>query len=208
MNPLSEKISTASREAVARLVDGNQRFATRARRVPARAELDAMFSRNGAGQQPWATVLTCADSRLAPELIFDTLLGDLFSVREAGNSAVAKTTLGSLEFAAVMYEVPLLLVLGHRHCTAVAVALRGDATSGHIGTLIKAIAPGIAGAADLDAAVESNVRASIAQIRRGSETLRDAEAGGSLTMLGAIYDPGTGEVALLSAADRGPPYLR
>ncbi|MFP6665398.1 MAG: carbonic anhydrase [Deltaproteobacteria bacterium] len=197
MNAPPENTNAASREALARLVDGNQRFATRARRVVERADLDAMFARNGAGQEPWAAVLTCADSRLAPELIFDTLLGEIFSVREAGNTAAAKMTLGSLEFASAMLHVPLLLVLGHRTCGAVAAALEGSTAPGHIAILMEAITPGIAGMTDLDAAIEANVRASLATIRKESDALHSAEAAGKLIILGAIYDPATGEVAFL-----------
>ncbi|MEO2167866.1 MAG: carbonic anhydrase [bacterium] len=197
MSTLPENPNPVCRDALARLVDGNQRFATRARRVPERAELDAMFRRNGEGQKAWAAVLTCADSRLAPEIIFDTLLGEIFSVREAGNMAASKTTLGSLEFASAILEVPLLLVLGHRDCGAITAAFERRTATGHLATLIDAITPSVAGATDLDAAIKANVHASLRTIRKKSHALSSAEAAGNLTILGAIYDPATGTIAFL-----------
>lgn len=177
--------------AYARLIEGNRRFSSRAPAVASPAEIDEMFRRNVAGQTPYATILTCADSRLSPNMLFDELLGELFVVREAGNIAVSPTSLGSLEFAQSVLGTSLLVVMGHEGCGAVRAALEDADVTGNVRSVIEAIQPGIAGASDLDDAVTKNVRAVIESIRANSPTLADA------AIVGAVYRLGSGEVHFL-----------
>ena len=148
-------------------------------------------------QAPFATVLGCADSRLAPELIFDQFFGDIFVVREAGNIAASPTNLGSLEFAQAALGVKLVLVLGHSACGAVRAALNGDRPGGNIQAVVDAIEPGIKGATTLDEAIVDNVHATIATIRAQSAILRSAEAGGAIAISGSVYDIASGVVTFL-----------
>ncbi|MCZ0904563.1 carbonic anhydrase, partial [Microcoleus sp. HI-ES] len=92
------------------------------------------------GQHPFATILACSDSRVAPEIIFDQGLGDLFDIRVAGNF-LDDVVLGNIEYAALELGVPLLVILGHERCGAVKAALDGKAVPGHISTLVAAIKP-------------------------------------------------------------------
>ena len=198
----SNDASSASPEALAtrpgtpkaaytRLVEGNRRFSSREPAVASTAEIDEMFRRNVSGQTPYATILTCADSRLSPSMLFDEFLGELFVVREAGNIAVSPTSLGSLEYGRVALDTPLLVVMGHEGCGAVHAALENADVPGNIKAVIEAIQPGIAGASDLEDAVTKNVRAVIESIRANSPTLSDA------AMVGAVYRLGTGKVHFL-----------
>lgn len=180
--------------AYARLVEGNRRFSSREPAVASTAEIDEMFRRNVAGQTPYATILTCADSRLSPSMLFDEFLGELFVVREAGNIAVSPTSLGSLEYGRLALDTSLLVVMGHEGCGAVHAALENADVPGNIKAVIEAIQPGIAGASDLEDAVTKNVRAVIESIRANSPALSDA------AIVGAVYHLGTGEVHFLDPA--------
>ncbi|MFP8882042.1 MAG: carbonic anhydrase [Myxococcota bacterium] len=183
--------------ALERLVEGNQRFASRTPAIALTAKLDEMFARNEAGQAPYATILTCADSRLSPVMLFDELLGDLFVVREAGNIAVSPTSLGSLEFAHVVLNTRLLVVMGHQGCGAVDAAFKNSDVPGNIQSFVDVIKPGIAGASDLDEAVVKNVIAVIASIRANSPALSNTE------IIGAVYHLGTGKVQFLDEPGGG-----
>lgn len=177
--------------ALERLVAGNQRFASHAPAIASTSEIEEMFTRNEAGQLPYATILTCADSRLSPSMLFDEFLGELFVVREAGNIAVSPTSLGSLEYAHIVLKTPLLVVMGHRHCGAVAAAFKKSDVPGNIKSIVEVIEPGIAGASSLDDAIVKNVGAVIASIRASSPALSGA------AMVGAVYDLGSGRVRFL-----------
>lgn len=189
-------------EALARLMDGNQRFikgaATHAGTDAARrAELTS-------GQKPFAAVLACADSRVAPELLFDQGLGDIFVVRVAGNVADAAEQ-GSLEYAAEHLGVPTIMVLGHTGCGAVAAAASGAHAEGRLAGLVKCIEPavkavkarGVKGEAVAPAAVEENVRLNALSLLRGNAVVRRLAAAGRVKVSAAVYDLGTGEVRLL-----------
>jgi len=156
--------------AYARLVEGNRRFSSREPAVASTAEIDEMFRRNVAGQTPYATILTCADSRLSPSMLFDEFLGELFVVREAGNIAVSPTSLGSLEYGRLALDTSLLVVMGHEGCGAVHAALE-------------------------NADVPGNIKAAVIEsIRANSPALSDA------AIVGAVYHLGTGEVHFLDPA--------
>ncbi len=175
-------------EAIKVLADGNARFAAQEPQIRGMATIDHLWADHADGQAPFATVLGCADSRLAPELIFDQFVGDIFVVREAGNLAESPTNLGSLEFGQAVLKSKAIVVLGHSSCGAVKSALEGATPGGNIQAVVDAIKPGIAGAANLDDAIVRNVNAVIATIRKRSKLLSDAEQAGTIKIVGAVYD--------------------
>jgi carbonic anhydrase len=184
-------------EALAALKAGNKRFVDHQPQVRDTEEIETIWTSISAGQAPFATVLGCADSRLAPELIFDQFFGDVFVVREAGNIADSPTNLGSLEFGQAALGSKLILVLGHSSCGAVRAALDGATPGGHIQSIVDAIKPGIAGSKSLDEAISANVRAVQKRIREKSPLLRAAEADGKIKIAGGVYAIETGEVEFL-----------
>ena len=184
-------------EALQLLLEGNQRWVDQKPRVRSTAEIEQIWTDAPQGQAPFATVLGCADSRLAPELIFDQFVGDIFVVREAGNIATSVTNLGSLEFGYAVLGSQLLLVLGHTSCGAVRSAFTNATPPGNIQSIIDAIKPGIAGAQTLEEATDDNVRAVMQSLRDNSSILRQAEIDGDIDIVGGVYDLATGVVRLL-----------
>lgn len=188
-------------EAKELLVQGNKRFVSGRSQHPRsdehrRAEL-------ATSQHPFAVVLACADSRTGPELVFDQGLGDLFVVREAGN-VLDDHTLGSIEYAAEHLHSPLIVVLGHERCGAVAaardtIAARGRA-EGHIGSLVDAIRPAVEATAgqDADATCKANIRNVVNALKTSKPLLEHLIEKGELEVVGAQYDLDTGEVTFLS----------
>jgi carbonic anhydrase len=154
-----------------------------------------------AGQNPHAEILSCADSRVPPELIFDQGLGDLFIVRVAGNVA-SDIELGSLEYGAEHLRVPLLVVLGHQHCGAVTAAVEGGGAEGHIGALIALLRPAVEKTRGLpgdpvENAVKANVEMVVKQLRTATPVLAELVAHGKLKVVGAVYSLDTGKVTWL-----------
>jgi len=154
-----------------------------------------------AGQQPYAIILGCSDSRVSPELLFDESLGQLFIVRDAGNVADS-VTLGSIEYAAEHLHVKLLVVLGHTSCGAVKATLEGGEVTPNIGAIARRIAPAAAKAKakNLDgpetahAASIQNVYDQIAACSEQSPVLRELVDNSALKIVGAIYNLETGVV--------------
>ena len=191
--------------ALQRLLEGNARFARgEPRFAVACKEKLADLAR---AQRPYATIVGCSDSRVAPELVFDAGLGELFIIRVAGN-VISPEVMGSLQYAAVHLETPLFVVLGHEGCGAVAAALdaihRGTQHHSHIRSLLAGIVPGLAGmepglAADEELArgVAANVRWSMAQVLATPEAKARA-AKGDMKLVGAVYEIATGRVRLLN----------
>jgi carbonic anhydrase len=200
-----EEYPATADEALDRLVAGNERFVEGKtthpnRHAERRAELHSK-------QQPFATILACSDSRVPPELLFDQGFGDLFIVRVAGN-VIGTETLGSIQYALAHLKTPLFLVMGHEKCGAVAAALdalAGNATElAQVGALVKLIEPGLKdldpslkGDSRLEAAVESNVRWSMKQLRELPEAKKATEK--KFRMIGSVYDLETGKVRLLKS---------
>ncbi len=181
--------------AKAELVDGNQRFLDggmyahtwHAERVIKTGEF---------GQSPSIGVLTCADSRTPPELIFDQGVGDLFVVRIAGNF-VDDGSIGTFEYGASALGMHTIVVLGHTKCGAVAATCAGAELPGKMGVFTSAIRPAVvAGASTSDAEI-ANVRWQMKQLVDRSEILRQGVAAGNYVILGAMYDVGTGSVRFL-----------
>jgi carbonic anhydrase len=198
------KASMSADAALQRLVEGNARFVRgEARFATMQTDRVADLAK---GQKPYATILGCSDSRVAPELLFDAGLGELFIIRVAGN-VVSPEVMGSLQYAAVKLATPLFVVLGHEHCGAVEAALdanlRGARYRARIERLLASIVPGLRGIdptlpqdEQLQQGVEANVRWSLQQIRETPEAQAKA-AEGKLKLVGAIYEIGTGRVRFL-----------
>ena len=152
------------------------------------------------GQHPHAEILSCSDSRVPPEIIFDQGLGDLFVVRVAGNVAT-DVELGSLEYGAEHLHVALLVVLGHQHCGAVTAAVEGGNTEGHIGTLVKLLSPAVEKSRALpgdlvENSVKTNVEMVVKQLR-ADPILRELVHEGKLRIVGSVYSLETGAVTWL-----------
>ena len=191
-------------EALARLKQGNARFVSGQARFPTvQKEILAELAQ---GQQPYATVLGCSDSRVPPELVFDAGFGELFVVRVAGN-VLGPSIMGTLQYAGAHLHTPLFIVLGHEGCGAVKAALaskfRGERQKSRIEVLLEDILPALddldetlAPAALLEAAVEANVRRTVRTLLATPEARARAEEG-RMKMVGALYDLDTGVVRFL-----------
>jgi carbonic anhydrase len=197
----------AADEALRRLADGNARFLRGESRFTGmrREDLDRLAT----GQQPFATVLGCADSRVPPELIFDAVLGELFVIRVAGNVLSAEVA-GSMQYAGAHLRTPLFVVLGHEGCGAVSAALEsqfdGVQHRSRIQILVESILPALQGvgpqlppAQRLSAAVEANVRWTV-QVIADSPEGRARIHEGRMRLVGAIYELTTGRVRFLDDA--------
>ncbi len=203
-------MTIGAREALERLRAGNRRFASGTGRLDGltsharRAELVA-------GQQPFAIVLGCSDSRVPAEIVFDQGLGDLFVIRVAGN-IVAPSQVGSVEFAAEQFGTRLVVVLGHSQCGAVVATIEAlerpeDTHSRNLRSIVDRIRPSVEPllatelAADPEAlvraAVRANVRESANQLRHGSEILERLIARDGLLVVGAEYSLESGIVHIV-----------
>lgn len=189
--------------ALKRLMDGNARYVDGvARRHDFRHEREALAG----GQNPFAAVLSCADSRIAPEYAFDTGRGDLFVCRVAGNFAGTETV-ASLEYAVAVLNCPFILVLGHDSCGAVDATLKsladGKPLPGHIPSLVEALAPAAKvaqqqGGDVLNAAIRQNVLDNVAKLKSAAPILDAAVGQGKLKVAGGVYRLATGKVDLVS----------
>ncbi len=186
-------------EALRRLLAGNQRFTQGACIHP-----DQVVSRRAqlaVGQHPFATILSCSDSRVPPELIFDQGLGNLFVVRVAGNVA-DDDVLGTLEYAVEHLHCPLIVVLGHSQCGAVTAAVSGKRVSGHLRAIIRALRPAVEsrpgrGGGPVAGAGGGSVRRVVSQLQLSGPILEERVKTGALKVVGARYDLVTGAVRLL-----------
>ncbi|MPY78498.1 MAG: carbonic anhydrase [Actinophytocola sp.] len=179
-----------------RLVEGNERFVAARQRHPHEGLpwRETLVD----GQEPFACVLGCADSRVPPELIFDQGLGDLFTVRTAGE-VLDESIIGSIEYAVAHLHVPLVVVLGHESCGAVTAAVdlfrSGHGGTGSISTLVRGIEASVLRTpkdddadAFLAACIVTQARRVITQLRERSELIRDAVDSHRLGLVPAVYD--------------------
>lgn len=190
-------------EALKRLMAGNARYAAN---QPAQKDYSAGRAARVAAQYPVAAILGCADSRVAPELVFDQGPGDLFVVRVAGNY-VNVDNLASLEYSVELLGAPLVMVLGHTNCGAVSAVVKSAQKSeplpGHIFMLIDALQAGVevalqeGGDQVLDHAIEANVRHNVERLRRAQPILAQRVTAKKLEVVGAVYDLASGRVKLL-----------
>lgn len=185
--------SVSADAALAKLKEGNLRFASS--EVSQSKPTAARRAETAQEQHPFAIILGCADSRTAPELIFDQNLGDLFVIRTAGN-LVDDHALGSIEYAVAHLGARLVVVLGHQRCGAVKAALESDHAPGHIESLVRDIQPAVKAAKGkpgdpLSAAVTENARQVAAQIK-AKAALGDLAK--EVRIVSAVYDLDTGKI--------------
>ncbi len=188
------------KEALLQLIVGNLRYVSGHLRSPhqtveRRQELTS-------GQHPIAAILSCSDSRLPPEVIFDQGLGDLFVVRVAGNVAAFDDVVASLEYAVEHLEVPLVMVLGHQKCGAITAALQGGEAEGSLAELMEALHPAVEKAKSmsgdkLENAIRTNVKLTRLKMVADSEILSHAVEGRKVDLVGAYYSLDTGKVDLI-----------
>ncbi|MGE5401380.1 MAG: carbonic anhydrase [Ignavibacteriales bacterium] len=192
---------SAGEQSLSKLLEGNKRYLSGQQKdknyEKERAEL-------ATGQKPYAIILTCSDSRVPPEIIFDEDLGELFVIRVAGN-VIDEVTLGSIEYAAEHLNSPLLVVMGHSNCGAVKACLEG----GHFSANISAIVTRIKHATDLaqkdskekagqlDSAVKHNVVDQLKDCLMNSKIVEELEHEGKLKIVGGVYNIETGAFELV-----------
>jgi len=188
--------------ALERLMSGNARYVDGvAKRHDFKTEREALAG----GQNPFAAILSCADSRIAPEYAFDAARGDLFVVRVAGNFA-NEDMIASLEYGVSVLNVPLIMVLGHGACGAVDATVKsvqdGTRLPGHLPSLVSAITPAVKAATGmtgnlLDNAIKENVVLNVQALRTATPILSKAVEDKKLRVVGGIYNLATGKVDLV-----------
>ncbi len=197
-------------EAFSKLMDGNKRFTsdTLSRKNVGEARRKELTK----GQQPYAIVVTCSDSRVSPEIMFDEGLGQLFVIRVAGN-VLDPVSLGSVEYAAEHLHSPLLILLGHDHCGAVTAALDTKSKpEGNIVAIVRKIMPAVkkatlkGGTKDdiLNNAVRENVSLTQNYMLRKSPVLKHLIDTGELKVVTGVYHLDSGAVEILSAPKAAP----
>ncbi len=189
--------------ALKRLVDGNGRYAAN---TPEQRDFSANRARLAKAQYPIAAILSCADSRVAPELAFDQDPGDLFVMRVAGN-VMSRDLLASLEYGVKFLGIPLVMVLGHTNCGAVSAAIgvvdNNAELPGHLPSLIGRIKPAVLKAREeksgnlLNRSIVQNVRAQVAEIKQEPPIVNSYYRDGKIDVVGGVYDLQTGKIALV-----------
>lgn len=203
-----------ARAGLERLKEGNRRFVSSAVSA-AGAQFDVRRAEVAAGQQPFAIILGCSDSRVPAEFVFDQGLGDLFVIRVAGN-IVAPSQVGSVEFAAAAFNTRLVVVLGHSQCGAIVATVNElrrptENQSRNLRSIVDRVRPSVeallnAGfdgddAALIRHAVRANIRASVDHLRHGSALLEELIQKEGLAVVGAEYSLETGEVDFFDTLD-------
>ncbi len=185
-------------EALVRLMQGNQRFVQQRLNNPHRdfTRIEAVAEH----QEPFAAILSCADSRVIPEVLFDQGIGDIFVIRVAGNLAMMDTV-ASAEYAIALLGVSVLMVLGHERCGAVKATLMGGSFPGIISTLAEAVAPALKATQNhtgdrLTNVIQANIHLQLERLSR-STVVKAAMARGELRLVGAYYDLDTAEVQII-----------
>lgn len=208
MNAQTEETQAAisPEKALELLKEGNQRFTTKQQ---VNRDLALQVEQTSSGQYPFATVLSCIDSRVPAELVFDQGIGDIFSARIAGNF-VNSDILGSMEFACKLAGTKVVLVLGHTACGAVKGAC-DHAELGNLTGMLENLSPAVNAIAEpadpaqrtsanidfVNAVGTKNVELTIARIRKESPVLADMEKAGEIQIVGGMYDLATGKVNFL-----------
>ena len=192
-------------DALKMLLDGNKRFVSNEAQHPHQS-IEQRVRTAKEGQKPFATILTCSDSRVPPEIFFDAGIGYIFVIRVAGN-VVDKDALGSIEYAADHLGSSLIMVVGHTKCGAIAAVVNNDHVGGNITSVTDKIRPavektraankGLAGDALILESTKANVRQSMEEITRSSGDIKGLVNAGKVKIVGAIYDVETGSVNVL-----------
>jgi carbonic anhydrase len=208
----SSGVGVTADEALKRLMDGNARFVESKMTTGALCDVTAR-EKLAKGQKPYAIVLSCSDSRVPPELIFDQGLGEIFVVRDAGN-VTDQIVLGSIEYAAEHIGSPLIVVLGHERCGAVTATVDANGKGeGNIGAIVKAIAPSLKKvkgeccknhkgcdkkdkAKLIECVVDMNARMVAANLVKQSKVIAELVKEGKVRIVAAKYDLDDGKVTL------------
>jgi len=182
--------------ALGQLMDGNRRFAE-GRMTSFAEDLELLKAKTAEGQEPFAAVLSCADSRVPVELIFDQTIGHIFVTRVAGNIA-ASAVIASLEYGAAVLGTRVIVVLGHANCGAVKASIEAKAVPGQISGLYPYIRHAVDQAgSDLDGTIKENARIQAGLLRQSSPVLAEQIKQNRLKVVAGFYDLATGVVSLL-----------
>lgn len=199
-------VGVSADEALQKLMDGNKRYVEN--QMGACKQSDTATREGLAkGQKPYAIILSCSDSRVPPEIIFDKTMGEIFVVRVAGNIP-DPVVLGSIEYAAEHIGSPLIVVLGHERCGAVTAAVDAKGKpEGNIGQIIKTIAPAVKQAKKeakgkdktvlVETAIDDNIKLVSAALLKKSHVIKELSASGKLKIVNAKYDLDDGKVTLM-----------
>ena len=204
--PPNESTTVTPDDALKDLMDGNARFAKGEATSPRRTPAD--FRSVSKAQSPIAVVVACADSRVSPELLFDSGIGELFVIRVAGNvvEGAGVTMKGSIEYAVAELNVPLVVVLGHTNCGAVKAAVQhidqNDSLPGAINGLVELIKPAVSKVQGqpgdiVDNVTQANVIASVEKLKNLQPILAPRVKAKSVKVVGGVYDLETGIVKIL-----------
>ncbi|HEX3438677.1 MAG TPA: carbonic anhydrase [Pseudacidobacterium sp.] len=181
--------------ALQELIAGNQRFAAN-QLTSIEHDLTVLKEHTVDKQEPFAAVLSCVDSRVPVELIFDQTIGHIFVARVAGN-IVTPEIIASLEFGVAVLGVKTLIVLGHGGCGAVKAAMKADTVPGQISTLYPHLRRAVEQSdGDLNKAIEANTKIQAELLRTSSTVIRDAVKAGTLKVNSGVYDLASGKVTL------------
>jgi carbonic anhydrase len=192
-------------QAIKRLMGGNERYTSGETQSRSFASTRAALA---VGQNPYASILSCADSRVSPELCFDEERGDLFVTRIAGNY-VTTDVLASLEYGAAVLNAPLIMVLGHTRCGAVSATVKAFEKHaefpGHIQSIVTALMPAVRAAAAephqgtlIQAATIQNIKQTVQQLQEATPILSKAVRAGKVKVVGGLYHLETGRVELVA----------
>jgi carbonic anhydrase len=209
--PPNESMTVTPDDALKDLMDGNARFAKGEATSPRRTPAD--FRSVSKAQSPIAVVIACADSRVSPELLFDSGIGELFVIRVAGNvvDGAGVTMKGSIEYAIAELNVPLVVVLGHTNCGAVKAAVahidQKDSLPGSINGLVELIKPVVSNAKGqpgdiVDNVTQANVIAGVEKLNNLEPILAPRVQAENVKVVGGIYDLDTGIVKLLQSESK------
>jgi carbonic anhydrase len=197
--PPAARKDIAPEQALQMLMEGNERFFKRKPQNSTNRDI-TRIRQVAQTQNPFASILSCADSRVPSEIIFDQGFGDLFVCRVAGNVATPEE-IGSLEFGTSVLNSKVIMVMGHKRCGAVAAAIKGGQFPGQIGSLIEAIKPALKTAAarpgnQLEDAVKANVLLQVQRLKK-SPVVSELIQAGKLKVVGGYYDLDSGIVSLV-----------
>jgi carbonic anhydrase len=214
---LSQEKLEPALEALERLIEGNRRFVSAVQSTDPLTSQARRVELATVGQNPFAIILGCSDSRVPAELVFDQGLGDLFVIRVAGN-IVAASQVGSVEFAAARFGTPLVVVLGHSQCGAITATLEelqqpNESQSRNLRSIVDRVRPSVEPLLETDLvnhpdvlfqkAVRANIRASANHLRHGSDVLEQLIQQNGLLVVGAEYSLETGVVDFFDGVPKG-----
>jgi carbonic anhydrase len=181
--------------ALQALAEGNQRFSAN-QLTSIQHDLDMLKNKTVDKQEPFAAILSCADSRVPVELIFDQTIGHLFVVRIAGN-IVTPEIIASLEYGVAVLGIKALVVLGHANCGAVKAAMKADTVPGQISSLYQHLQPAVEqSGGDVQKAIAANAKYQAGLLKSSSTVIKEAVNGGSIKIQAGVYDLATGKVNL------------